>query len=82
MPDGRAVLVLAGTALAISAALTEVLRRLCLRWGVLDRPANDRWHQVPRPRLGGAAAGTVTAHLEKLIDEGRVLRRDARFALV
>ncbi len=34
------------------------------------------------PRLGGAAAGTVTAHLEKLIDEGRVLRRDARFALV
>lgn len=33
------------------------------------------------PRLKGAAAGTVTAHLEKLIDEGRVLRSGTRFAL-
>lgn len=33
------------------------------------------------PRLRGAAAGTLTAHLEKLIDEGRVLRSGARFAL-
>jgi glyoxylase-like metal-dependent hydrolase (beta-lactamase superfamily II) len=34
------------------------------------------------PRLTGAAAGTVTAHLEKLIDEGRVRRSGARFALL
>ncbi len=33
------------------------------------------------PRLQGAASGTVTAHLEKLIDEGRVLHCDGRFAL-
>jgi glyoxylase-like metal-dependent hydrolase (beta-lactamase superfamily II) len=33
------------------------------------------------PRLRGAASGTVTAHLEKLIDEGRVLHSDAGFAL-
>ena len=33
------------------------------------------------PRLRGAASGTVTAHLEKLIDEGRVVHRNARFAL-
>jgi glyoxylase-like metal-dependent hydrolase (beta-lactamase superfamily II) len=33
------------------------------------------------PRLGGAAAGTVTAHLEKLIEEGHIRRSGARFAL-
>ena len=33
------------------------------------------------PRLQGAAAGTVTAHLEKLIDDGRVVRQGARFAV-
>jgi glyoxylase-like metal-dependent hydrolase (beta-lactamase superfamily II) len=33
------------------------------------------------PRLRGAASGTVTAHLEKLIDEGRVLRSGTGFAL-
>ncbi len=55
MPDGRAAFILAGTAFAISVAVAEVLRRLCLRWGILDRPADDRWHRVPRPRLGGAA---------------------------
>ncbi len=32
------------------------------------------------PRLKGAASGTVTAHLEKLIDEGRVVRNGTRFA--
>jgi glyoxylase-like metal-dependent hydrolase (beta-lactamase superfamily II) len=31
------------------------------------------------PRLTGAASGTVTAHLEKLIDEGHVVRNGARF---
>ena len=32
------------------------------------------------PRLIGAASGTVTAHLEKLIDEGHVVRNGTRFA--
>jgi glyoxylase-like metal-dependent hydrolase (beta-lactamase superfamily II) len=32
------------------------------------------------PRLTGAASGTVTAHLEKLIDEGRVVRNGTRYA--
>ncbi len=33
------------------------------------------------PRLRRAAEGTVAAHLEKLVDEGRVRRRGAEFAL-
>ena len=48
---------LAGFALA--AALTFVLSlliaRLCVRWGLLDRPAARRIHRQPVPRLGGIA---------------------------
>ena len=55
MPDGKSVLMLVAVACLISALLSEGLRRLCLFWGVLDRPAPDRWHSVARPHLGGVA---------------------------
>jgi UDP-GlcNAc:undecaprenyl-phosphate GlcNAc-1-phosphate transferase len=44
------------TALAISALLTPVMRKVALRFQVLDRPLNDaKTHKKPVPYLGGVA---------------------------
>src|SRR5437870_3159199 len=50
------------TALAISLVLTPVMRKIALRFHILDRPVNDaKTHTRPVPYLGGAAiaAGLV-----------------------
>lgn len=39
----------------LAAALTAVLRRLALRWDVLDHPGGRKDHGVPVPLLGGVA---------------------------
>src|SRR5437016_7773716 len=55
MPDGTSALLVAGTSFLLSAALTDLVRRVCLRWRILDEPTGQRWHRAPRPRLGGVA---------------------------
>ncbi|HKS70629.1 MAG TPA: MraY family glycosyltransferase [Ktedonobacterales bacterium] len=47
----------AGFALAavLTFALSLLIARLCVRWGLLDRPAARRIHKQPVPRLGGIA---------------------------
>lgn len=44
-----------GVSFVVSMALTEVLRRLALRWGVLDHPGGRKSHDAPIPLMGGAA---------------------------
>ncbi|MET8054456.1 hypothetical protein ABZU75_43470, partial [Streptosporangium sp. NPDC005286] len=51
----------AGTACLLSVATAVPLRRLALRWDLVDRPGGHRAHARPTPYLGGIAiaAGTV-----------------------
>ena len=42
-------------ALALSAVLTPIVRRVARWGGILARPHNDRWHREPVPLLGGCA---------------------------
>ncbi len=44
-----------GLAFLISTALTEVVRRLALRWNVLDHPGDRKVHRKPIPLMGGVA---------------------------
>src|SRR5438309_11453873 len=55
MFDGISALLVAGTSFVLSAALTDLVRRVCLRWRILDEPTGQRWHRAPRSRLGGVA---------------------------
>ena len=55
MFDPLAVLLVGGTAFSISVIAGELLRRVCVRWGIFDHPNTERWHRTPRPRLGGIA---------------------------
>lgn len=52
-------------ALALSAVLTPIVRRLARWGGILARPHSDRWHREPVALLGGCAIalsfGLVTA---------------------
>jgi Fuc2NAc and GlcNAc transferase len=56
----RPAILVAITALAASALLTEVVRRLAAGGGVLDIPNPRSSHGVPTPRGGGAAIVLVT----------------------
>lgn len=40
-------------ALALSAAITAVMKRLAPALGAVAQPSNDRWHRRPVPLLGG-----------------------------
>jgi UDP-GlcNAc:undecaprenyl-phosphate GlcNAc-1-phosphate transferase len=42
-------------AFALSALISQAVRAVALRLGVVDRPRADRWHRQPIPRLGGIA---------------------------
>ncbi|MBI4555940.1 MAG: undecaprenyl/decaprenyl-phosphate alpha-N-acetylglucosaminyl 1-phosphate transferase [Candidatus Hydrogenedentes bacterium] len=44
-----------GVSFVVSAALTELVRCLALRWGVLDHPGERKIHAAPVPLLGGVA---------------------------
>lgn len=39
----------------LSIALTSVVRRLAIRWDMVDRPGERKMHTVPIPTLGGVA---------------------------
>jgi Fuc2NAc and GlcNAc transferase len=54
-PIGSEVYVLAGMALAASAALTLAMRKFALSHGLLDVPNERSSHKNPTPRGGGAA---------------------------
>lgn len=60
---------LAGFALAAALAFTlsVLIARLCVRWGLLDRPAARRIHRRPVPRLGGIAIFLAVALVAALL---------------
>ena len=41
--------------LALSLILTPLMKRLALRWKILDIPHERKLHKIPMPLLGGAA---------------------------
>jgi UDP-GlcNAc:undecaprenyl-phosphate/decaprenyl-phosphate GlcNAc-1-phosphate transferase len=51
----RAALVSIIVAFGLSAALTPLVRNLCIRFGIFDAPGPLKIHQRPIPRLGGVA---------------------------
>lgn len=56
--------IVAGTvAFVLAALLTEAMRRIALRYQLVDRPAQGKAHRSPTPYLGGVAivVGTLTA---------------------
>jgi len=66
-------------AFVIAAAGVPLVRRLALRYEIVSKPSDDRWHREPTPLLGGAAviAGFVAAllffgHVEKWLVVGAV----------
>jgi UDP-GlcNAc:undecaprenyl-phosphate GlcNAc-1-phosphate transferase len=61
-----------GVSCGISAVLTHVVRRLALRWGILDHPGERKVHRDPVPLMGGVAiVGTffimIGIHLAVLV---------------
>ena len=46
---------LLGASTMLSLGLTEAMRRLALRWNILDQPVGRKAHAAPTPLLGGAA---------------------------
>lgn len=44
-----------GSSFLASMALTEVVRRLALRWNVVDQPGERKVHERPMPLMGGVA---------------------------
>jgi UDP-GlcNAc:undecaprenyl-phosphate GlcNAc-1-phosphate transferase len=66
-------------AFVISAAGVPLMKRLALRYEVVSKPSDDRWHREPTPLLGGVAviAGFIVAilffgHVEKWLVVGAV----------
>jgi UDP-GlcNAc:undecaprenyl-phosphate GlcNAc-1-phosphate transferase len=59
-PAAVGVAVAAPFALALSAVLTELCRRLALRYGLTDRPGGHKGHARPTPYLGGVALTVAT----------------------
>ena len=43
------------SALVLSLTLTPIVRKLVLRWNVLNIPTEERWHRQPIALLGGIA---------------------------
>ncbi|MGD0076024.1 MAG: hypothetical protein ABSD31_17025 [Candidatus Binataceae bacterium] len=74
-----AALTTALVAFVISAAGVPLMKRLALRYEVVSKPSDDRWHREPTPLLGGVAviAGFIIAilffgHVEKWLVVGAV----------
>jgi UDP-GlcNAc:undecaprenyl-phosphate GlcNAc-1-phosphate transferase len=55
MPFSSSYLVPAAVSLALSLALTPVVRAAARRHGVVAKPKADRWHRKPTAMLGGVA---------------------------
>lgn len=48
-------------ALALTALLTPLVRRIAIRAGMVAHPKNDRWHRRPTALLGGISIGVSVA---------------------
>ncbi|MGD0075881.1 MAG: hypothetical protein ABSD31_16290 [Candidatus Binataceae bacterium] len=79
MNSSIAALSTALVAFVISAAGVPLMKRLALRYEVVSKPSDDRWHREPTPLLGGVAviAGFIVAilffgHVEKWLVVGAV----------
>lgn len=59
--DNTRELLAFGAALALTLAVTPLLRRVALRWDVVDHPAARKSHVTPTPYLGGI--GLIAAAL-------------------
>jgi UDP-N-acetylmuramyl pentapeptide phosphotransferase/UDP-N-acetylglucosamine-1-phosphate transferase len=59
-PPAATGAVAACTAAGLSLVLTELLRRVALRYGLTDRPAAHKSHARPTPYLGGVALAFST----------------------
>src|SRR5205085_994374 len=55
MPFSSSYLVPAAVSLALSLALTPLVRTLARRRGFVAKPKADRWHRKPTAMLGGVA---------------------------
>ncbi|HEO70487.1 MAG TPA: hypothetical protein ENN80_04435, partial [Candidatus Hydrogenedentes bacterium] len=44
-----------GVSFLMSVILTDVVRRLAMRWDILDHPGKRKMHQAPVPLMGGVA---------------------------
>src|SRR3954465_4324844 len=55
MPFSSSHLVPAAASLALSLALTPLVRALARRYGVVAKPRAERWHKKPRGLLGGVS---------------------------
>ncbi len=66
-----------GIALALSLALTPVLRAAALRWGLIDRPNARSSHQAVVPRGGGTAIALSVLAALWLASPGRALDHGA-----
>lgn len=72
---------------AISLLLVPAMRRLGIRWGLVDQPRQDRWHRSTTPRVGGLvmaaayAVGLLFASREVAIRWELVLGAGLTFAL-
>ncbi|MGW5264143.1 glycosyltransferase family 4 protein [Microbispora sp. NPDC004025] len=58
--NGSTVLAAAVCGFLLTAAATLVLRRVALRWGIVDRPGGHKSHRRPTPYLGGVAIALGT----------------------
>ena len=74
-----ATLSIAPAAFLITVAGVPVVRRIALRYEVVSKPSDDRWHREPTPLLGGAAviAGflgglLLFGHVEKWLVAGAI----------
>ncbi|HEX6796369.1 MAG TPA: MraY family glycosyltransferase [Ktedonobacterales bacterium] len=54
-------------AAALTFALSLLIARLCVYWGLLDHPASRRIHKRPVPRLGGIAIFAAVAVVAALL---------------
>ncbi|MDQ5835582.1 MAG: hypothetical protein M3379_02260, partial [Acidobacteriota bacterium] len=61
MPFSSSYLVPAAVSLALTLALTPLVRALARRCGVVAKPKADRWHRKPTAMLGGVAVYAAVA---------------------
>src|SRR5437763_2614323 len=61
MPFASSYLVPAAVSLALSLALTPLVRAAARRYGVVARPKADRWHRRPTAMLGGVGVYVAVA---------------------
>ncbi|HOZ45742.1 MAG TPA: MraY family glycosyltransferase [Candidatus Hydrogenedentes bacterium] len=66
-----------GVSFLVSIILTDLIRRLAIRWDVLDYPGERKVHQAPMPLMGGVAIvltfyAVIIVHLLGLLSAQRL----------